>query len=228
MARLSLDFIGSWVPDAWRLRRPRSFQVTLVLLILPLILVSGALRSLIFTDHAKRLLTRANDQLLEALAGELAASLTLALNPALTKAQLSEMLFERLGLNKREAKEYIEAFWTLYEPKDFLDRTYRCFLKLGAPKCKAPFKFPEWVDLRALAIIVWRQGIKRDTRWKFWHHFFGILKNNPAVWEHYLTVCAQNENFLEYREVVRDEIEKQLAEFQAREAEYRVPASVAS
>lgn len=126
------------------------------------------------------------------------------------------------------AEEYIEAFWTLYEPKDFLDRTYRCFLKLGAPKCKAPFKFPEWVDLRALSIIVWRQGIKRDTRWKFWHHFFGILKNNPAVWEHYLTVCAQNENFLEYREIVRDEIEKQLAEFQAREAEYRAPVPVAS
>ena len=91
MARLSLDFIGSWVPDALRLRRPRSFQVTLVLLILPLILVIGALRSLIFTDHAKRLLTRANDQLLEALAGELAASLTLALNPALTKAQLDRL-----------------------------------------------------------------------------------------------------------------------------------------
>ena len=91
MARLSLDFIGSWVPGAWRLRRPRSFQVTLVLLILPLILGSGALRSLIFADHAKRLFTRANDQLLEALAGELAASLTLALNPALTKAQLDRL-----------------------------------------------------------------------------------------------------------------------------------------
>ena len=31
--------------------------------------------------------------------------------PALTKAQLSEMLFEQLGLNKREAKDYIEAFF---------------------------------------------------------------------------------------------------------------------
>ena len=38
-----------------------------------------------------RLLTRANDQLLEALAGELAASLTLAINPALTKAQLDRL-----------------------------------------------------------------------------------------------------------------------------------------
>ena len=31
--------------------------------------------------------------------------------PALTKAHLSEMLHEQLGLNKREAKDYIEAFF---------------------------------------------------------------------------------------------------------------------
>ena len=30
--------------------------------------------------------------------------------PTLTKAQLSEMLFEQIGLNKREAKDFIDAF----------------------------------------------------------------------------------------------------------------------
>ncbi len=30
------------------------------------------------------------------------------------------------------ATEYIEAFWKLYDPEVFLDRTYRCFLKLRA------------------------------------------------------------------------------------------------
>ena len=115
------------------------------------------------------------------------------------------------------AREYIEAFWTLYDAEIFLDRTYRCFLKLGAPKCHAPFKFPSWVDLRALAIVIWRQGFKRNTRWKFWHHFFVILKHNTPVWEHYLTVCAHNEHFLEYRQIVRDEIEQQLQEFLVRE-----------
>ncbi len=115
------------------------------------------------------------------------------------------------------AEEYIQSFWKLYDAEVFLDRTYRCFLDLGAPRVKAPHKFPDWVDLRALAIVAWRQGIKRKTRWKFWHHFLGILKNNPAVWEHYLTICAHNEHFLEYREIVRGEIELQLAEFQASE-----------
>lgn len=31
--------------------------------------------------------------------------------PALTKAQLSEMLHQQLGLNKREAKDFIEALF---------------------------------------------------------------------------------------------------------------------
>jgi len=30
---------------------------------------------------------------------------------ALTKAQLAELLFERIGLNKREAKDMVDAFF---------------------------------------------------------------------------------------------------------------------
>lgn len=33
--------------------------------------------------------------------------------PTLTKAELSEMLFDKLGLNKREAKDMVEAFFDL-------------------------------------------------------------------------------------------------------------------
>lgn len=29
------------------------------------------------------------------------------------------------------AQEYIKAFWELYDPHTFLDRTYRCFFKTG-------------------------------------------------------------------------------------------------
>jgi radical SAM superfamily enzyme YgiQ (UPF0313 family) len=119
------------------------------------------------------------------------------------------------------AAEYIQAFRTLYEPDRYLERTYRCFLKLGAPRSQTPFKLPEWVDLRALAIVIWRQGIKRSTRIQFWRRLFGILRHNPAVWDHYITVCAHNEHFLEYRETVGKEIAGQLAAFKAKEAESR-------
>ena len=33
--------------------------------------------------------------------------------PTLTKAELADLLFERLGLNKREAKDMVEAFFGL-------------------------------------------------------------------------------------------------------------------
>ena len=33
--------------------------------------------------------------------------------PTLTKAELADLLFERLGLNKRESKDMVEAFFEL-------------------------------------------------------------------------------------------------------------------
>ena len=33
--------------------------------------------------------------------------------PALTKAHLAELLFEKIGLNKRESKDMVDAFFTL-------------------------------------------------------------------------------------------------------------------
>jgi integration host factor subunit alpha len=35
--------------------------------------------------------------------------------PGLTKAQLAELLFDQIGLNKRESKEMVEAFFELLE-----------------------------------------------------------------------------------------------------------------
>ena len=40
--------------------------------------------------------------------------------PTLTKAELAEMLFEQVGLNKREAKDMVEAFFE--EIRDALER----------------------------------------------------------------------------------------------------------
>ncbi|MGF1493252.1 MAG: B12-binding domain-containing radical SAM protein [Microcoleaceae cyanobacterium] len=117
------------------------------------------------------------------------------------------------------AEEYIRAFCTLYEPKQFLGRVYRHFLKMAPPTCKPPAQMPDPIELRALATIIWRQGFKRNTRWQFWRQLFGILKHNPGVWEHYLTVCAHAEHFIGFRQLVQEQIEAQLAMFHLRERE---------
>jgi radical SAM superfamily enzyme YgiQ (UPF0313 family) len=113
------------------------------------------------------------------------------------------------------AREYVNAFWELYEPMNYLQRTYRHFIKLGAPRCSAPMRPVSWVNLRALLTICWRQGMMRRTRWQFWLNLIGILRHNPKVWEHYLSVCALYEHFGEYREIVKTQIEGQLAEYLA-------------
>ncbi|MGD2180127.1 B12-binding domain-containing radical SAM protein [Lusitaniella coriacea] len=122
------------------------------------------------------------------------------------------------------ANEYIHAFCTLYEPSRFLDRVYRHFLQMAPSPCQAPAQLPNPIDLRALVTIVWRQGFKRNTRWKFWHHLLGIFKHNPGVWEHYLTVCAHAEHFIEFRQLVREQIEAELVEYQQVEAQNQVEA----
>ncbi len=120
------------------------------------------------------------------------------------------------------ACEYMDAFDELYEPSKFLDRTYRHFLTLGTAtypdKGKGRKKPFNWVVLRALLIICWRQGVVRSTRWQFWRNLWSMQQINPGGVGSYLGVCAQIEHFLEYRGIVRHEIGTQLAEFLAAEA----------
>jgi radical SAM superfamily enzyme YgiQ (UPF0313 family) len=108
------------------------------------------------------------------------------------------------------AKEYVDAFWTLYDPASYLDRTYRHFLKLGAPKCPSRVREVSWVNIKALLTICWRQGVVRKTRFQFWINLIGILRHNPKVWEPYIGICALGEHFLEYRQIVKEQIEGQL------------------
>lgn len=72
---------------------------------------------------------------------------------------------------------------------------------------------PELRELRALLIILWREGIKRQTRFQFWQQLFSILRYKPRLFGSYILNFAHLEHFIEYRQIVRDEIEAQLAEF---------------
>jgi radical SAM superfamily enzyme YgiQ (UPF0313 family) len=125
------------------------------------------------------------------------------------------------------AREYVESFWKLYDPKLYLDRAYRHFLKLGAPRHRSRLRKISWKVLRAFAIICWRQGVVRESRFQFWHHLFGILRHNPRVLEHYIAVCALNEHFVQYRTEVRSKIEAQLQAVLEQETMPRIPAQVA-
>lgn len=120
------------------------------------------------------------------------------------------------------AREYVDAFCQLYDPVKFLDRTYRHFRILGEatyPKKGKGAKKPiNWVIGRAFLTICWRQGVLRETRWQFWRNLWNMAHHNPGGVSSYLSVCAQIEHFLEYRDIVRWEIEEQVGQFLAAEA----------
>jgi hypothetical protein len=116
------------------------------------------------------------------------------------------------------ANEYVDAFCRLYEPNAYIDRVTHYYMKMGLPRWQqyVPAAFgkaslPAWNDVRALLIVIWRQGIKRNTRLRFWRSLLKVARKNPGVLEQFLVVLAHNEHFLEYRGVVTREIQEQLA-----------------
>jgi len=112
------------------------------------------------------------------------------------------------------AQEYIRCFWELYDPHRYLARVYRHFIEMRpSPNRKKKPTMLTPIEIRAMFILFWRQGIKRSTRWQFWRQLFSILRHNPRVYDHYLINCAHLEHFLDYRAIVRDEIESQLATY---------------
>jgi initiation factor 1A len=116
------------------------------------------------------------------------------------------------------AHEYVDAFCRLYEPNAYIDRVQHYYLKMGRPRWQQYVAsalgkpaLPSWTDIRALAIVIWRQGFLRDTRWRFWSSLLTIARANPRNFEQFLVTLAHNEHFQEYRAVVKLEIEQQLA-----------------
>lgn len=117
------------------------------------------------------------------------------------------------------ANEYVDAFCRLYEPNAYIDRVTHYYTKVGAPRWKVFFNprnsdkpaLPPFDDVRALATVIWRQGFRRSTRFRFWRSVLRIARRNPANLEQFVVTLAHNEHFMEYRAVVSREIQEQLS-----------------
>jgi radical SAM superfamily enzyme YgiQ (UPF0313 family) len=132
--------------------------------------------------------------------------------------QMALMNFVPTRSPEELAREYVSCFWELYEPSRYLSRVYRHFMTMKPAPHKVPFRMLELVEMRAVLTICWRQGIKRSTRFQFWRQLFSVMRRNPGVFVPYLSNCALIEHFIQYRQIVRDEVEGQLTEFLADKA----------
>jgi integration host factor subunit alpha len=89
---------------------------------------------------------------------------------SLTKADMAEMLFEELGLNKKEAKEMVEKFFE--EVKLGLETGYQMKLSgfgnfLTRSKAERPGRNPktgEEIPISAVKVVTCRSGHKLKMR----------------------------------------------------------------
>ena len=110
------------------------------------------------------------------------------------------------------ATEYVDAFWQLYDPTAYLNRIFRYYMKLGESK-NVVSKRTSWKSIRALGLLLWKQGVLAQTRILFWRNLIQVLVKKPRQLEIYLTLCAYLEHFVEYRFIVREQINIQLENY---------------
>ncbi len=122
------------------------------------------------------------------------------------------------------ANEYVNAFWKLYDPANYLGRVFRYYMMLGSVQNSKSLR-PSWKTIRALGLILWKQGVVAQTRLLFWKNLIQVLLKKPRQLEIYLTLCAYLEHFTEYRFIVKEQINTQLATYIASKPEAEKVAS---
>jgi integration host factor subunit alpha len=86
--------------------------------------------------------------------------------PTLTKAELAELLFERLGLNKRESKDMIDAFFdlihaTLAEGTDVKVSGFGNFsIRRKAPRPGRNPRTGETIPIKARSVVTFHASHK--------------------------------------------------------------------
>jgi radical SAM superfamily enzyme YgiQ (UPF0313 family) len=135
-------------------------------------------------------------------------------------------------------EEYLAALDRLFDPECYLDRVYDQFMRLaplphyvnppqqaqaqnhqsgqkqGHTQPYPNYRPPFLKQVQALLTLLWRQGIWRSSRRKFWLYLFSIWKNKPQRFGGYLGTCAFAEHFIAYYPTVRSQLLKQLQEHQ--------------
>lgn len=119
--------------------------------------------------------------------------------------------------------EYQKVWETIYEPRRYLERTYRFFLgmrptravmarrqgKILPPPLVPSVKIPLRRRLRDLYVFLrfsWQLGVVYSTRWQYWRQLLGLIRKNPSRLMGYLVVCARGEDLFYLRDLLRQRL----------------------
>lgn len=116
-------------------------------------------------------------------------------------------------------REYEEAVFRIYDPRNYLERAYnfflamrptRNFLATGETSAPASEERPSLQsslkEFRAFLKLAWWQGVLPPYRWQFWRQLIGLIRKNPTRVKKYLVSCATGENMFRMREMVHQRL----------------------
>jgi radical SAM superfamily enzyme YgiQ (UPF0313 family) len=118
--------------------------------------------------------------------------------------------------------EYLKVWNTVYEPRRFLERTYRYCLGMRptrgatarrqgqalpktAPKAPVPLS-QQLRDAYMFLALSWQLGIVSSTRWQFWRQLLGMRRKNPSRLTRYLITCTRGEDVFRLRDLIRQRL----------------------
>lgn len=103
-------------------------------------------------------------------------------------------------------REYIDCFWHLYEPLPYLKRTFQHFRKMAHRRPVVHRRISRH-ELRFIAILCWRQGVVRATRFRFWQQLVAIAWHHSQLLYDYLVALGIGEHFFKLRHQVKQQLE---------------------
>ncbi|MFM7447925.1 MAG: B12-binding domain-containing radical SAM protein [Leptolyngbyaceae cyanobacterium] len=121
------------------------------------------------------------------------------------------MNFEPTRPVEEITEEYINAFWEIYDPVNYLKRTFRHFMMMGGWRGKSNRQL-DWQQWQLFRSLLWQQGVVRPTRFRFWWQLAVIAMIKPRLLEEYLATLGLGEHFFTYRYEVKEQLWQQLAD----------------
>ncbi|MEW6667075.1 MAG: B12-binding domain-containing radical SAM protein [Thermodesulfobacteriota bacterium] len=124
-------------------------------------------------------------------------------------------------------EEFVDVWDRLFEPSRFLDRAYRCYLKMRPTRralARAAGMAPAGAtgnreegdpaprglrmigrlgeSVRAFGWLAWRMGHRYGCWRQFWRQLAGILLRNPSRVRQYLAACGHGPDLFAIREIL--------------------------
>ncbi len=108
------------------------------------------------------------------------------------------------------AHEFVSVYEDLYKPETYIERSYYHFKDMNPPHVKKPVKLPYSWEIRAVAVMLFRNSVVYPTRFKFWKYLLKALWNFPSRFDRYLVSFVVAEHYYEFKDKIREGIESQL------------------